>query len=52
MLKNLRVKARHRNMEFKIIGLSEKPCNQQLYVIAARNNFEGEFLLPFVIDSF
>ncbi|ESQ51884.1 hypothetical protein EUTSA_v10016224mg [Eutrema salsugineum] len=31
MLKNLRVKASHRNMEFKIIGLSEKPCNQQLF---------------------
>lgn len=32
MLKHMRVKASHRNMEFKIIGLSQKPCNQQLYV--------------------
>ncbi|KAH0889398.1 hypothetical protein HID58_051827, partial [Brassica napus] len=32
MLKHLRVKASHRNMEFKIIGLSAKPCNQQLCV--------------------
>ena len=52
MLKNLRVKASHRNMEFKIIGLSEKPCNQQLYVIVARNNLEGKFLLPFVLERF
>ncbi|KAJ0112816.1 hypothetical protein Patl1_01934 [Pistacia atlantica] len=32
MLKNLRIKTRHRNMEFKIIGLSEKPCNQQFFI--------------------
>lgn len=32
MLKHMRVKASHRNMEFKIIGLSDKPCNQQSYV--------------------
>uniref|UniRef100_A0A1J3JUX0 Protein argonaute 6 n=5 Tax=Noccaea caerulescens TaxID=107243 RepID=A0A1J3JUX0_NOCCA len=31
MLKNMRVKTSHSNMEFKIIGLSEKPCNQQLF---------------------
>ncbi|KAK4492821.1 hypothetical protein RD792_000146 [Penstemon davidsonii] len=31
MLKNMRVKARHSTMEFKIIGLSEKPCNQQFF---------------------
>lgn len=30
MLKNMRVKTIHSNKEFKIIGLSEKPCNQQL----------------------
>ncbi|CAL5409242.1 unnamed protein product [Camellia sinensis] len=30
MLKNMTVKTRHSNVEFKIIGLSEKPCNQQL----------------------
>ena len=49
MLKNLRVNARHRNMEFKITGLSEKPCNQQLYVIVARENLEQNFLLPFFL---
>ncbi|CAN1232703.1 Protein argonaute 4A [Linum perenne] len=30
MLKNLRIKTTHNNREFKIIGLSEKPCKQQL----------------------
>lgn len=30
MLKNMRVKATHSNREFKIIGLSELPCNKQL----------------------
>ncbi|KAF2284876.1 hypothetical protein GH714_031781 [Hevea brasiliensis] len=32
MLKNLRVRHELRKMEFKIIGLSEKPCNQQYFV--------------------
>nr|KAJ0198130.1 hypothetical protein LSAT_V11C700348060 [Lactuca sativa] len=31
-LKNLRVKTRPTNTEYKITGLSEKPCNEQLYV--------------------
>jgi len=31
MLKNLRVKAKHNNMEFKIIGLSDQPCSRQMY---------------------
>lgn len=31
MLKNLRVKAKHNNMEFKIIGLSDQPCSRQTY---------------------
>ncbi|KAG6572421.1 Protein argonaute 16, partial [Cucurbita argyrosperma subsp. sororia] len=38
MLKNLRVRASHRNMEFKIIGLSEKPCNQQFFSMKLKNN--------------
>lgn len=29
MLKNMRIKTRHSNLEFKIIGISEMPCNQQ-----------------------
>ncbi|KDP30816.1 hypothetical protein JCGZ_13759 [Jatropha curcas] len=38
MLKNLRVKTRHRNMEFKITGLSEKPCNQQFFPMKVKDN--------------
>ncbi|CAA7049468.1 unnamed protein product [Microthlaspi erraticum] len=41
MLKNMRVKTSHSNMEFKIIGLSEKPCNQQLFSMKIKNG-EGE----------
>ncbi|KAF8008170.1 hypothetical protein BT93_K1988 [Corymbia citriodora subsp. variegata] len=37
MLKNLRVKTRHSNMEYKIVGLSEKPCNQQFFPMKLRN---------------
>ncbi|XP_061342439.1 protein argonaute 16 [Gastrolobium bilobum] len=37
MLKNLRVRATHRNQEFKISGLSEKPCIQQLFSMKVRN---------------
>ncbi|PIA31085.1 hypothetical protein AQUCO_05300125v1 [Aquilegia coerulea] len=31
MLKNMRAKARHNNVEFKRIGSSEKACNQQYF---------------------
>lgn len=41
MLKNLRVKTTHTNMEFKIIGLSEKPCNKQLFSLKLKND-DGE----------
>lgn len=37
MLKNLRVKTRHSNMEYKVVGLSEKPCNQQFFPMKLRN---------------
>ncbi|KAL1221220.1 Protein argonaute 6 [Cardamine amara subsp. amara] len=37
MLKHLRVKALHRNMEFKVIGLSPKPCNQQLFLMKIKD---------------
>ncbi|KAF5203307.1 argonaute [Thalictrum thalictroides] len=36
MLKNLRVKTRHNNMEFKITGMSEKACNQQYFPLKMR----------------
>ncbi|KAJ4830357.1 Protein argonaute 16 [Turnera subulata] len=38
MLKNLRVKARHNNMEFKIIGLSEKRCFEQYFSMKLKNS--------------
>ncbi|XP_052208551.1 protein argonaute 16 [Diospyros lotus] len=41
MLKNMRVKARHTNFEFKIIGLSEKPCNQLFFTMKARDGGNG-----------
>ncbi|KAM5580524.1 protein argonaute 16 [Rosa sericea] len=31
MLKNMRIKTRHRNMEFKITGLSQKSCREQYF---------------------
>ncbi|KAI4305738.1 hypothetical protein L6164_029086 [Bauhinia variegata] len=37
MLKNLRVKTTHSNMEFRIFGLSEKPCNQQHFTMKRKN---------------
>ncbi|KAH1217450.1 Protein argonaute 16 [Glycine max] len=38
MLKNLRVQATHHNQEFKISGLSEKPCIQQLMKVKNDDN--------------
>ncbi|KAL6600540.1 hypothetical protein ACP70R_045340 [Stipagrostis hirtigluma subsp. patula] len=37
MLKNLRVKATHNNMEFKIIGLSDLACSKQTFPMKVRN---------------
>ncbi|GMG98718.1 hypothetical protein Nepgr_000558 [Nepenthes gracilis] len=37
MLKNLRIKTRHTNREYKISGLSEKPCYQQSFPMRIRN---------------
>ncbi|XP_023640948.1 protein argonaute 6 isoform X3 [Capsella rubella] len=42
MLKNMRVKASHRDMEFKIIGLSQKPCNQQLFLMKIKDGEREE----------
>uniref|UniRef100_A0A0E0AHW9 Piwi domain-containing protein n=1 Tax=Oryza glumipatula TaxID=40148 RepID=A0A0E0AHW9_9ORYZ len=43
MLKNLRVKAIHNNMEFKISGLSDEPCSRQTFPMKVRNgSSEGE----------
>ncbi|KAH7846364.1 hypothetical protein Vadar_013047 [Vaccinium darrowii] len=42
MLKNMRIKTRHSNREFKIIGLSEKPCNQQFFPLRVKNSDGGK----------
>ncbi|XP_065875578.1 protein argonaute 16 [Euphorbia lathyris] len=49
MLKNLRVKTRHRNMEYKILGLTEKPCNQQYFPMKVKNT-EGVNGEPQTVD--
>ncbi|KAL6009687.1 hypothetical protein ACLOJK_000116 [Asimina triloba] len=41
-LKNLRVKTRPLNMEFKIVGLSELPCNQQTFSLKQKNERNGD----------
>nr|XP_023881007.1 protein argonaute 16 [Quercus suber] len=55
MLKNVRIKTMHRNMEFKIIGLSEKPCNQQYFSMRVKNGdgaSEGQTVDITVYDYF
>ncbi|XP_076942798.1 protein argonaute 4-like [Bidens hawaiensis] len=43
-LKNLRIKNNETNTEYKITGLSEKPCNQQLFSLRQKTKDEnGEF---------
>ncbi|KAI3925531.1 hypothetical protein MKW92_019628, partial [Papaver armeniacum] len=37
MLKNMLIKAKHNNMEFKIKGLSEKPCKDLYFLMKMRN---------------
>ncbi|CAK9180267.1 unnamed protein product [Ilex paraguariensis] len=37
MLKNIRIKTRH-NKEFKIIGLSDKPCKQLFFPLKVKNS--------------
>ncbi|KAF2292336.1 hypothetical protein GH714_020210 [Hevea brasiliensis] len=38
MLKNLRIKPRHRDMEYKIIGLSQKVCKEQYFSMKVRSH--------------
>ncbi|XP_057954580.1 protein argonaute 16 isoform X2 [Malania oleifera] len=56
MLKNLRIKTRHTNMEFKISGLSEKPCVQQFFSLKVKESgnasSEGQTLEITVYDYF
>ncbi|KAL2493541.1 Protein argonaute 6 [Forsythia ovata] len=41
-LKNLRIKARHNNMEFKIRGFSENPCHKQFFTLKLKNDSRGD----------
>ncbi|KAK5819340.1 hypothetical protein F383_20383 [Gossypium arboreum] len=42
MLKNMRIKTIHSNMEFKITGLSEKPCCELYFPMKVKNGGCGE----------
>ncbi|KAF6159168.1 hypothetical protein GIB67_032785 [Kingdonia uniflora] len=48
VLKNMRVKTQHNKMEFKIIGLSEKPCNQQIFSLKSKDRTSGDVELQTV----
>lgn len=50
MLKNIRIKTEHNKKEFKITGISELPCNQQLYVNYASFFFFYLFLYTFFLS--
>ncbi|PKI40289.1 protein argonaute 4-like [Punica granatum] len=53
MLKNLRIKASPSNTEYKITGLSERPCREQLFSLKQRNgNGEAQPLEVTVYDYF
>ncbi|KAK9282596.1 hypothetical protein L1049_010813 [Liquidambar formosana] len=41
MLKNLRIKTSPSNTEYKITGLSEKPCRKQLFSLKQRSGGDG-----------
>lgn len=52
MLKNMRIRTRHTNMDFKIIGLSEKPCYQQLFPMRIKDGDEEKTIDITVSDYF
>ncbi|VAI81356.1 unnamed protein product [Triticum turgidum subsp. durum] len=41
-LKSLRIKTTHTNSEFKIVGLTEKNCNEQTFPLRRRNGDNGD----------
>ncbi|ESW13558.1 hypothetical protein PHAVU_008G206600 [Phaseolus vulgaris] len=41
-LKNLRIKASPSNQEYKITGLSDKPCNEQLFTLKKKGGVDGD----------
>ncbi|GAB4836180.1 Protein argonaute-4 [Ancistrocladus abbreviatus] len=42
MLKNLRIRVSPSNAEFKITGLSDKPCKEQMFELRSRNGNNGD----------
>ncbi|XP_073002838.1 protein argonaute 16-like [Typha latifolia] len=53
MLKNMRIKTNHNGMEFKIIGLSELPCQQQVFPMKIRDGSgEGQIVEITVSEYF
>ncbi|XP_058787186.1 protein argonaute 16 [Vicia villosa] len=52
ILKNSRVRATHRNQEFKIAGFSEKPCIQQLFSMKTKNGETEQTVELTVYDYF
>ncbi|XP_021902597.1 protein argonaute 4-like isoform X2 [Carica papaya] len=51
-LKNLRIKANPSNQEYKITGLSERPCKEQTFVLKNRKDDNGEEAEVTVYDYF
>lgn len=52
MLKNLRVKAKHNNMEFKIIGLSDQPCSRQTFPMKVRNGSSEDQTVDITVQEY
>uniref|UniRef100_A0A8R7RDL5 Protein argonaute 4B n=1 Tax=Triticum urartu TaxID=4572 RepID=A0A8R7RDL5_TRIUA len=51
-LKNLRIKTTPANSEFKIVGLSERNCNEQMFPLRRRNGDSTETVEVTVYDYF
>ncbi|XP_044350617.1 protein argonaute 4B isoform X1 [Triticum aestivum] len=51
-LKNLRIKTTPANSEFKIVGLSERNCNEQMFPLRRRNGDSTETVEITVYDYF
>ncbi|KAJ6829192.1 protein argonaute 16-like [Iris pallida] len=52
MLKNMRIQTTHNKMEFKIIGISDLPCNQQCFPMKVRDGVDGQTQDITVYDYF
>ncbi|CAB4268631.1 unnamed protein product [Prunus armeniaca] len=52
MLKNLRITAHPSNMEYRITGLSEKPCKEQRFFLKTKNGQDGDGEEITVFDYF